>query len=57
MTTEMDQVIQNNNNYEVINLRKLTENTFILTISKGKIKFVAGQHINVSIKGEYQLYT
>lgn len=40
--------------YKVINLRHLTENTFVLTLPKSRFKFEAGQHISISIMGDYQ---
>lgn len=42
------------NYYKVLNLRQLTENTFILSLPKSRFKFVAGQHISLSIMGDYQ---
>lgn len=44
----------NTNYYKVKNLRSLTENTFVLTLPKSRFKFVAGQHISLSIMGDYQ---
>ncbi|MCF6333420.1 MAG: FAD-binding oxidoreductase [Draconibacterium sp.] len=44
----------NTNYYKVENLRSLTENTFVLTLPKSRFKFVAGQHISLSIMGDYQ---
>ena len=40
--------------YKVENIRQLTENTFIITLPQSRFKFVAGQHISLSIKGDYQ---
>ncbi len=40
--------------YKVENIRQLTENTFILSLPQSRFKFVAGQHISLSIKGDYQ---
>jgi len=42
------------NYYKVLDLRQLTENTFILSLPKSRFKFVAGQHISLSISGDYQ---
>lgn len=42
------------NYYKVENLRVLTENTFVLTLPKSRFKFEAGQHISLSIQGDYQ---
>lgn len=44
----------NTNYYKVENIRPLTENTFILSLPKSRFKFVAGQHISLSIMGDYQ---
>ena len=44
----------NTNYYRVLNLRQLTENTFILSLPKSRFKFIAGQHISLSIMGDYQ---
>lgn len=40
--------------YKVVDLRHLTENTFVLTLPKSRFKFEAGQHISLSIMGDYQ---
>ncbi len=40
--------------YKVENIRNLTENTFVLTLPKSRFKYIAGQHISLSIKGDYQ---
>jgi ferredoxin-NADP reductase len=42
------------NYYKVIGIRNLTEHTFVLTLPKSRFKFVAGQHISLSIAGDYQ---
>jgi ferredoxin-NADP reductase len=42
------------NYYKVEELRQLTENTFVVSLPKSRFKFVAGQHISLSIKGDYQ---
>ncbi|NOR76115.1 MAG: oxidoreductase [Draconibacterium sp.] len=44
----------NTNYYKVEKLRSLTDNTFVLTLPKSRFEFVAGQHISLSIKGDYQ---
>lgn len=40
--------------YKVEHIRELTENTFILSLPQSRFKFLAGQHISLSIKGDYQ---
>lgn len=40
--------------YKVLAIKPLTENTFILSLPKSRFKFVAGQHISLSIMGDYQ---
>lgn len=42
------------NYYKVEGIKKLTEHTFVLTLPKSRFKFVAGQHISLSIAGDYQ---
>ncbi len=42
------------NYYKVEQLKPLTGNTFILSLPKSRFKFVPGQHISLSIKGDYQ---
>lgn len=42
------------NYYKVETLRVLTDNTFVLTLPKSRFKFEAGQHISLSIQGDYQ---
>ncbi len=42
------------NYYKVIGIRNLTEHTFVLTLPRSRFKFVAGQHISLSIAGDYQ---
>lgn len=55
MMLDMKPEIQlDSNYYKVENLRKLTDNTFVLTLPKSRFKFVAGQHISLSIQGDYQ---
>ncbi len=40
--------------YKVADIRQLTENTFILSLPKSRFKYIAGQHVSVSIMGDYQ---
>lgn len=40
--------------YKVLEIRNLTENSFILVLPASRFKFIAGQHISLSIKGDYQ---
>jgi ferredoxin-NADP reductase len=40
--------------YKVDDIRSLTENTFVLSLPKSRFKFEAGQHISLSIMGDYQ---
>jgi ferredoxin-NADP reductase len=40
--------------YKVSDIRSLTENTFVLSLPKSRFKFEAGQHISLSIMGDYQ---
>jgi ferredoxin-NADP reductase len=42
------------NYYKVENIRQLTEHTFVLSLPKSRFKFLAGQHISLSIQGDYQ---
>jgi len=42
------------NYYKVQHIRNLTETTFILRLPKSRFKFEAGQHISLSIAGDYQ---
>jgi ferredoxin-NADP reductase len=42
------------NYYKVEESRNLTDNTFVLTLPKSRFKYKAGQHISLSIKGDYQ---
>ena len=54
MTIELKPKIHTeNHHYEIENIRSLTESTFVLSLSKCRFKFVAGQHINLSIIGEH----
>jgi len=55
MTIEMKPEVQiNTHYYKVLDIRNLTENTFVLTLPKSRFKFLAGQHISLSIMGDYQ---
>lgn len=55
MTIEMKPEVQiNTQYYKVLNIRNLTANTFVLTLPKSRFKFLAGQHISLSIMGDYQ---
>jgi len=40
--------------YKVEDIRQLTENTFVLSLPQSRFKFEAGQHVSISIKGDYQ---
>ena len=55
MNVEMKANLQiDTNYYKVVELRELTENTFVLSLPKSRFKFEAGQHISLSILGDYQ---
>ncbi len=55
MTIEMKPEIQiDTNYYKILNIENLTESTFILRMPKSRFRFYAGQHISLSIKGDYQ---
>lgn len=55
MTIKMMPDVQlNTNYYKVAEIRQLTENTLVLSLPKSRFKFVAGQHISLSIPGDYQ---
>jgi ferredoxin-NADP reductase len=55
MTINMTPEVQlDTNYYKVENIKILTEHTFVLTLPKSRFKFVAGQHISLSIAGDYQ---
>ena len=55
MNVEMKADLQiDTNYYKVVELRELTENTFVLSLPKSRFKFEAGQHISLSILGDYQ---
>ncbi|WP_073002612.1 ferredoxin--NADP reductase [Mariniphaga anaerophila] len=44
----------NTNYYKVQNIKNLTESTFVLQLPKSRFKFESGQHISLSISGDYQ---
>ena len=55
MTIEMKPEVQlDTNYYKVQDIRILTDSTFILRLPKSRFKFEAGQHISLSIAGDYQ---
>jgi|SRR5690554_913219 len=55
MTFEMKPEVQLDTNfYTVKAIRNLTDSTFILQLPKCRFKFEAGQHISLSIAGDYQ---
>ena len=55
MQIDMKPEIQiDTNYYKVEKLRSLTENTFVLTLPRSRFNYKAGQHISLSIKGDYQ---
>jgi len=55
MTIDMKPNVQiDTNYYKVVGIRKLTEHTFIISMPKSRFKFVAGQHVSLSIPGDYQ---
>jgi ferredoxin-NADP reductase len=55
MTINMKPQIQLDTNYYKVNeIRELTENAFVLSLPKSRFQFVAGQHISLSIQGDYQ---
>lgn len=55
MTIEMKPEVQlDTNYYKVQNIKNLTESTFLLRLPKSRFKFEAGQHISLSIAGDYQ---
>lgn len=55
MTIEMKPEVQlDTNYYKVQNIKNLTESTFLLRLPKARFKFEAGQHISLSIAGDYQ---
>lgn len=55
MTINMIPEVQlDTNYYKVQKIKNLTEHTFVLTLPQSRFKFVAGQHISLSIAGDYQ---
>ncbi|HOI47849.1 MAG TPA: FAD-binding oxidoreductase [Prolixibacteraceae bacterium] len=55
MTMTMEQEIKIDTNfYKVTKIRHLTEHAFVLTLPKSRFAFRAGQHISLSIQGDYQ---
>jgi ferredoxin/flavodoxin---NADP+ reductase len=40
--------------YKISDIRQLTESTFVVAMPRCRFSFKAGQHISVSIKGDYQ---
>lgn len=42
------------NYYRVLDIRYLTETTFVLQLPKSRFKYAAGQHVSLSIKDDYQ---
>jgi ferredoxin/flavodoxin---NADP+ reductase len=55
MTFEMKPEVRIDTNfYRVRNIKNLTDSTFILELPKSRFKFEAGQHISLSIAGDYQ---
>jgi len=40
--------------YRITEIRQLTESTFVLSIPRCRFTFKPGQHVSVSIKGDYQ---
>lgn len=55
MTIDMKPEVQlDTNYYKVVGIRKLTEHTFVLSLPRSRFEFVAGQHVSLSITGDYQ---
>ena len=55
MTITMKPEVQIDSNfYRVLDIRILTDSTFVLQLPKSRFRFEAGQHISLSIKGDYQ---
>jgi len=55
MTINMKAEVQiDTNYYKVVGIRSLTDHTFVLSLPKSRFSFVAGQHISLSILGDYQ---
>ncbi|MBN1821723.1 MAG: oxidoreductase [Prolixibacteraceae bacterium] len=55
MTFKFDKGISvDTNYYRVSDIKYLTAEAFIITLPKSRFSFKAGQHISLSIKGDYQ---
>ncbi len=55
MTIDMKPEVQiDANYYKIAEIRRLTEHAFILSMPRSRFKFVAGQHVSLSIPGDYQ---
>ncbi len=55
MTIEMKPEVQlDTTYYKVQNIKYLTDSTFVLRLPKARFKFDAGQHVSLSISGDYQ---
>ncbi len=55
MTIDMKPEVQlDTNYYKVTGIKSLTEHTFVLSLPKSRFKFEAGQHVSLSISGDYQ---
>lgn len=55
MTIDMKPDVQiDTNYYKVEAIRQLTEHAFGLSMPKSRFKYVAGQHVSLSIPGDYQ---
>lgn len=55
MTIQKAPEIQIDTNlYKVIEKRQLTEHAFVLSMPRARFQFTAGQHLSVSIPGDYQ---
>ena len=55
MTIDMKPDVQiDTHYYKVLQIRTLTEHAFILSLPVSRFKFIAGQHISLSVPGDYQ---
>jgi ferredoxin-NADP reductase len=55
MAIDMKPEVQlDTNYYKVVGIRNLTEHTFVLSLPKSRFTFEAGQHVSLSISGDYQ---
>lgn len=55
MTIAMKPEVHTNTNYyKVLDIRQLTENTFVISLPKSRFPFIAGQHVSLSMLGDYQ---